>query len=498
VTAQSATSAEARLAQARQWAASGRIQEAIQALQAAPTSEAPSTWALLVQLLKAQDRLDEALTIRLKQVAAKPSSAVAHHNVAAILGDLGRADEAEVAVRRAFRHGGDAPETWLVLARALIGQNRYDEADDAFRQALARRPGDVAAVKELAQLIWMRTADRAEALAPIEAAIATFPEQAPLYMLRAQLKTFTGAAPEDIWRDLSTSPVARIGGVELASAVAALAFDRDLALAHGRAAVAGLRGEAAAARQLAEIHLSRDEAGEALAVLTPILETNPGDQEALALRGLAWRMLNDPRAADGDHYRAMVGRSVIDTPPGWKTLDAYLAELAMALRGLHGLRTHPVGQSLRHGTQTTVNLRTSPDPVIRAFFTAIDRPIREHMRKIAATGDPRGEAQDYRLVGCWSVELAPGGYHTAHIHPQGWLSSACHIELPSVVDGGGKEGWLGFGGAPFDGLRPLPHEHYEKPSPGQLVLFPSSMWHGTVPFSGAETRLTIAFDVVPA
>jgi predicted 2-oxoglutarate/Fe(II)-dependent dioxygenase YbiX len=32
------------------------------------------------------------------------------------------------------------------------------------------------------------------------------------------------------------------------------------------------------------------------------------------------------------------------------------------------------------------------------------------------------------------------------------------------------------------------------PRPGQLVLFPSTMWHGTIPFESGE-RLTIAFDV---
>ena len=30
--------------------------------------------------------------------------------------------------------------------------------------------------------------------------------------------------------------------------------------------------------------------------------------------------------------------------------------------------------------------------------------------------------------------------------------------------------------------------------PGRLALFPSTMWHGTVPFADGE-RLTIAFDV---
>jgi hypothetical protein len=33
-----------------------------------------------------------------------------------------------------------------------------------------------------------------------------------------------------------------------------------------------------------------------------------------------------------------------------------------------------------------------------------------------------------------------------------------------------------------------------KPMSGQLVLFPSTMWHGTIPFESGE-RLTVAFDV---
>jgi hypothetical protein len=34
--------------------------------------------------------------------------------------------------------------------------------------------------------------------------------------------------------------------------------------------------------------------------------------------------------------------------------------------------------------------------------------------------------------------------------------------------------------------------------PGTLVLFPSYLWHGTIPFHAEQTRTTIAFDVVPA
>jgi hypothetical protein len=36
-----------------------------------------------------------------------------------------------------------------------------------------------------------------------------------------------------------------------------------------------------------------------------------------------------------------------------------------------------------------------------------------------------------------------------------------------------------------------------RPEVGMLVLFPSYFWHGTVPISGNQTRLTVAFDAVP-
>ena len=37
-----------------------------------------------------------------------------------------------------------------------------------------------------------------------------------------------------------------------------------------------------------------------------------------------------------------------------------------------------------------------------------------------------------------------------------------------------------------------------KPTPGAMFLFPSYLWHHTVPLETGAERVSIAFDIVPA
>jgi hypothetical protein len=140
--------------------------------------------------------------------------------------------------------------------------------------------------------------------------------------------------------------------------------------------------------------------------------------------------------------------------------------------------------------QTTQNLDRVDDPVVRALFPAIEGPIRRHIAAI-------GEGGGYRFHGSWSARLAPNGFHVNHLHPMGWISSACYIALPAAVDLG-HQGWIQFGEPGVPTAPALAAEHLVKPEPGLLVLFPSYMWHGTVPFSGGEPRLAVAFDLLRA
>jgi hypothetical protein len=93
------------------------------------------------------------------------------------------------------------------------------------------------------------------------------------------------------------------------------------------------------------------------------------------------------------------------------------------------------------------------------------------------------------------VRLAAEGHHVAHVHPNGWLSSAFYVSLPGEADAGPPPaGWLTLGQPPADLGLDLPPLRTIEPKPGRLALFPAIMWHGTIPFAAGE-RLTIAFDV---
>jgi len=186
-------------------------------------------------------------------------------------------------------------------------------------------------------------------------------------------------------------------------------------------------------------------------------------------------------------------------PQGYDDMATFNAALKARLDNLHVYIGTPVNQSLRGGTQTEVNLALVEDPVIESFFQAVDAPIKDYMAHLGQDDQHplrRRNRNKYRINGAWSVRLSENGHHVNHVHPMGWLSSAYYVDVPSSIDEQTHQGWIKFGEPALDVDQPA--EHFVQPKPGRLVLFPSYMWHGTVPFTGDATRLTLPFDVVPA
>lgn len=214
---------------------------------------------------------------------------------------------------------------------------------------------------------------------------------------------------------------------------------------------------------------------------------------------VTWRLTGDPRYRSLYDYSRFVQARPLSVPKGWDDLQSYVAALAVELRAAHPFQAHPFGHSLRQGSQLPDVLRRT-SPAIAAFWEALSGPLTAYLAQIGQGNGPLPSRNTGRaaVAGSWSVWLRPGGYHVDHVHQEGWISSACYIELPGAVGAGGREGWLRFGRPGLVLAEGLSADHWIRPEPGLVALFPSYMWHGTEPFSGDDPRLTMAFDLLPA
>jgi hypothetical protein len=177
---------------------------------------------------------------------------------------------------------------------------------------------------------------------------------------------------------------------------------------------------------------------------------------------------------------------------------AAIPSLKDLLRSLHSVSGRYLNQSVRGGSQTDGPLFSRIEPEICALRATIVHAVEEHVARFNSLPGSHPQKKSLekkvRFTGSWSVRLADGGFHSNHVHPRGWISSALYLSLPEAMSG--DEGWLTLGEPPRELGLDLPPTRMIEPRAGQLVLFPSWMFHGTRPFPKGE-RLTVAFDVAP-
>jgi len=431
----------------------------------------------------ATDRAADIARLR-SAVAANAQDRVSWHNLAALEGDLGHAEEAEEAARRAIALGIPAPETRVVLARALQDLNRLDEAERFFEEALELRPVYPAAHRDLAQLRWMRGGRIDSALRALDDALRRAPREKYLHLVRSIALEFMGELPAALASaeaGLTYAP-AELELLQQASHLCAETAASERAVELARLAVKLAPDVPAVQVTLCEALLASGLALDAEGVAAALCAREPNDQHAIALRATAWRLLGDKRYDALFDYARLTHEEMIDVP---------LAETAAALSALHRYRSHPFQQSVRGGGQLPLNARELALPALRALFDKFHGAIDRYLTRL-------GNASRHTITGAWSVRLSSGGYHVDHVHQRGWLSSAFYAAVPPVMKPeDAHAGWLRFG-KPGVVTRPeLPPDHRLRPEPGKLVLFPSYMWHGVEPFKSDGPRLTVAFDALP-
>jgi tetratricopeptide (TPR) repeat protein len=246
---------------------------------------------------------------------------------------------------------------------------------------------------------------------------------------------------------------------------------------------------------LAKYRLRRGDPAAAERLLAMEVERGPDDIGAWALLGIAWHLLGDRRVDWLHGQEGLIGIEELPLEPD------EVSAVAARLRVLHESSTVRINQSVRGGTQTQGNLFDRVEPEVALLRDSIRAAV-ERYRNALLPHDPahpilRHRNSPFAFAGSWSVRLTAEGFHVQHIHPQGIVSAASYWAVPEPSKSDPGAGWLELGGTPAYLALDLPPMRRIEPRVGRLILFPSTLHHGTTPAPAGE-RMSVAFDVVPA
>jgi tetratricopeptide (TPR) repeat protein len=387
--------------------------------------------------------------------------------------------------------------TDAVRAELLQALHRYDEALEICRDLIRREPENPEWHKLHNELLYrLRHPDY---LKSYDAA----PETAALLLSKAFFLSHEKRAEEalDAYnRAAALEPDNRQATGGAASALTALgrhnearaAFDRLLARYDNSAELYGCAAEAA---------LLGGDPEKAEHFCGQALRLNAHDQTALCILSTAWRMMADERDETLSGYDSLIRCFELEPPDGFSSMEDFNAELNAWLDRVHPATREYLNQSLRGGTQTPDQLFGKGHVLVEKIRGRIDEAIGGYIREMNENEQHpflSRRARDFQHIGSWSSRLRDCGFHINHIHPLGWISSCYYVAVPKAVeDVSARQGWIKFGEPGLDVPLKDAIRRAIQPRAGRLVLFPSYMWHGTIPFHDAQPRTTIAFDLVP-
>jgi predicted Zn-dependent protease len=465
----------------------------------------PAGWGLRASIEQKRKRLSEAIALCREGLKYAPAAARLHYSLGQLLREDCAFTEAAEAYGLALHHGFDAPELYQNRGEALLEAGDADGALACLNAGIERFP-DNALLHRLKAGVHREVAAPGDPVADLHEAARRQPQNAALWEVLGDLLNRLDRrveAREAVAeaRALGCPPSAGLGLLEaIADATAGRKAD---ATRRFEQLVRDHPNHAALELAFAAHAMSSGDPSRAEALCAEVLKAHPYSQLAWAYLGTAWRLLGDQRERWLLDYERMVIPIRVQQPADYPDRARFFRALTEALDGLHRTRAHPIDQTLRGGTQTNGYLFRHKQPLIRQ----LEMQIREAVCTAIATfprderhpfwrRTPNRDDPQFRFAGAWSVRLSSTGFHTNHVHPQGWVSSALYVSLPDALPG--QEGSIQFGVPPVEMGLAIEPRRVVAPEVGTLLLFPSYMWHGTIPFSAREPRLTVAFDLVPA
>ena len=230
------------------------------------------------------------------------------------------------------------------------------------------------------------------------------------------------------------------------------------------------------------------------------LDISPGHRRALTYQAIALTELGRRgEAAEILDFDNLMRRVDLGDHLPADDLDNLNKALVAHIEARPDLTFEPILKATKGGSQTQNLLAGPAGPVAR-----LEAEVRRAVENYIADADPAQHPylafapRKWRLI-MWGTLLRRQGRQAPHIHPGAWLSGVYYAALPpEMAVAQSDEGWIEFG-RPGDEFpcEQEPVTRMIEPREGSLLLFPSYMFHRTIPFDSDQPRVSIAFDIEP-
>ena len=490
--------------QGRAFLAAGEFQATVDSLtKLTERSKAPADAFLmhayaLIQMQKPEDAFE-----RVKSgLKAHPAHAELLQYAGLLADQLKQPVESEAYFRKLTDIEPNRGDAQLGLGNALQQQGRDDEALDAYRAAVAADPGNPSPLVNVANLLGKK-GDQSGAQAAYRDILRSFPE-------RGDVRANLGASL--VLSGDYTKALAAFDGY-----LQAFPDDFDVSLSRAKAYLkAGNAAESARALtemavrfpgnpkvcpELVNACLYMGETAIAKSHLDSYLKRFPKSADVYSSVSILHAALHPGDSAKG---AAMLDAGIqpydFTLPPGYADIPAFLEAVCEAVYAHPSLMDAPPDHATRSGFHTGDLAKPPVAPPIADLIRTIKGHVRDYAARAASRANPFMDGLDLEAAGfnLWAVVMREGGHQEAHIHPTARISGVVYGKVPSTIqDGPDRAGWIEFGRPHADFHQPdlLPTKLI-KPVLGRIVLFPSYMYHETLPLGGTEHRISLAFDVV--
>ena len=401
--------------------------------------------------------LEEAVAAYKKAISLKPDYAMVYNNMGNILKEQGKLDQAIEAYKKTISLKHDSAVAYSNMGNALKDQAKLEESVQAHKKAILLEPDYFDAHNNIGN---------------------TYKEQGRLEEAVQAYKKAISLQPDNIAAHNNLGFALEEQG-KLEDAIKC--FD--------------LVGNSTAVAKALECTYFLEQYDDFNERLKVIANADPENLRVAAMSAFAAHQLQqkDPypfcenpiELVKFSHLKKHVSDS-----------NAFIASILNEIKEVNSV-WEPRNQATKAGFQTSNKLFSNPRENMKILKDIIRKELdlfRSEYKNSESTLIQNWP--DEVKIAAWYVRMLQGGHQDSHIHPNGWVSGVLYlktVELPTRNEGAIEFSLQGYDYPIKDEDYP---QHLYQPKNGDLVLFPSSLFHKTIPVIQDVERCVIAFDLI--